>query len=126
MNGAEVLARTRAIMETERAIRGAISRCPPGSACTECGVTHPFALGKIVVPILCYTDKIGRAIEVHHPETYGAGPPICGPANENRFLERVEHVRRRYLRGLEVPADLDAGLAAWVAMRLASLGSLRS
>jgi hypothetical protein len=122
----EALARTRAVMETERAIRGAVRRCPPGATCAACDVTHPFALGRITIPILCYEHKTGLETEGHHPQTYHAGPVIAGPANENRFLERVEHIRRRYSRGgLILDADLDAGLAAWVSMRLAGLGSLR-
>jgi hypothetical protein len=122
----EVLARTRAVMEVERAIRGMLSRCPASATCERCGVTHPFALGRIGNPILCYEHKTGHGSEDHHPKTYQAGPVIAGPANENRFLERVEHIRRRYVRGgLILDADFDAGLAAWVSMRLAGLGSLR-
>lgn len=121
--GAETRCLARVQLELERAICKWLRRWPPGAHCLECGITNPVALGGASTRPKCYACKVRRTFEEHSLVGDHRPPRVVIEANAHKVQDETQRIlERSLLPGVRM--RFVAGLAAWVATSLTSLGTL--
>jgi hypothetical protein len=119
----EVAAISRVKVELERSVTKWLRRWPPGSRCSVCGVTNPICLGRPGPVVLCYACKLRRTFEEHSLIGDHCPPRVLTESNQHKVQDEVQRIMAR-AKLVGVRTQVAIGLAAWIAVRLAALGTV--